>query len=289
MNPFDLRGPEFLLFYLLLGVVVLALQYAAQRVFESRDDAPPRLVDPYMIAALRGGGRSAVHVGIMSLLDRGLLIFEDKHLAPAENASSDSVDHPLEKAIMQCAGGHPKPFEVGGDMLGQDCRSMEDALKAGGLLADSAAWSRRILICAFCVLLLLTVVGVKTEIAHARGHSNTQFMQILFVGFCFVSVLIVRKRRTQFGDQTLSGLKALCSDLSNRAFTFQPGSQTRELMMIAAVFGVERVPPGAFPYPVGFFRSPSKSGTVDGSGCGGGGGGGCGGGCGGGGCGGCGA
>lgn len=282
MNPFDLRGPEFLLFYLLLGVVVLALQYAAQRVFESREDAPPRLVDPYMIAALRGGGRSAVHVGIMSLLDRGLLVFEDKHLAPAENASSDSVDHPLEKAIMQCAGSHPKPFEVGASIAGEISQPMEDALKAGGLLADSEAWSRRILLCGLCVLLLLAVVWVKTEIAHARGHSNTQLMQFLFVVFCFASVIIVRKRRTQFGDQTLSGLQALCGDLSNRAATFEPGRQTRELMMLAAVFGVERVPAGAFPYPVGFFRDPRQHVTVDrsscgGSSCGGGGGGGCGG------------
>ena len=46
MNPFDLRGPEFLLFYSALGATVLALQYFAQRAFESNNDAPTRLTEP---------------------------------------------------------------------------------------------------------------------------------------------------------------------------------------------------------------------------------------------------
>src|SRR5688500_3770156 len=86
MNPLDLRGPEFLLFYTLFSGLVIALAAAVRRVRESRATSiePPRKVifdiegragatHPYMIACLRGGKNELVRVAAVSLVDRGLL------------------------------------------------------------------------------------------------------------------------------------------------------------------------------------------------------------------------
>src|SRR5262249_68506 len=55
VNPFDLRGPEFLAFYLLLSASVLLVLLFLRQRDERNDLPPPQMDDPYLIAFLRGG------------------------------------------------------------------------------------------------------------------------------------------------------------------------------------------------------------------------------------------
>ena len=55
LNPFDLRGPEFLLFYLLLSVCVMVALVLTRRFAEAGEPTKVNLSDPYQIAFLRGG------------------------------------------------------------------------------------------------------------------------------------------------------------------------------------------------------------------------------------------
>ena len=72
-NPFDLRGPQFLLFYACLGVAITALAWWTRRARE-RADIPSRPLSDYLeIAFLRGGTTEAIRVAVITLLDRGVL------------------------------------------------------------------------------------------------------------------------------------------------------------------------------------------------------------------------
>ncbi len=74
MNPFDLAGPQFLLFYLAFGGCVLLVLNLIRRARESSDSSKVTLTDPYLIAYLRGGKNEALRLGTVSLIDRGLLV-----------------------------------------------------------------------------------------------------------------------------------------------------------------------------------------------------------------------
>ena len=53
MFPFNLSGPEFLLFYLILSIVVIGAMIYLQRRSESGRAPRADLSDPYLIAFLR--------------------------------------------------------------------------------------------------------------------------------------------------------------------------------------------------------------------------------------------
>src|SRR5262245_36911498 len=62
MNPFDLRGPEFLAFYLVFGLATLALLWLLRRAGEA-DTTSHAMLDDYVdIAYLRGGPQEAMRV-----------------------------------------------------------------------------------------------------------------------------------------------------------------------------------------------------------------------------------
>src|SRR5262249_61449642 len=99
MNPFDLRGPEFLLFYLCFSlVVIIAIDFLRRRA-ESGASPKIDLGDPYLIAYLRGGESEAFRVAVISLVDRGILGIGDQFSRRAAHVTSVMVDHPLVQAV----------------------------------------------------------------------------------------------------------------------------------------------------------------------------------------------
>jgi hypothetical protein len=59
VNPFDLSGPDFLVFYLFLAGIVIAGVFGARCLREGGDVPRIDSSDPYMIAYLRGGYKEA--------------------------------------------------------------------------------------------------------------------------------------------------------------------------------------------------------------------------------------
>ena len=106
LNPFDLRGPEFLVFYIILALSVVGLVVLLRHAFESGQAPKIDLGDPYLIAYLRGGAQEAKRVALVTLIDRGLLILEGTQIRRAETARPDScppthrkgLDGPVSKA-----------------------------------------------------------------------------------------------------------------------------------------------------------------------------------------------
>lgn len=61
-NPLNLPGPQFLVFYLALAAVTIALLVVSRRAQESGEASTVSLSDPYLVACLRGGANEAMRV-----------------------------------------------------------------------------------------------------------------------------------------------------------------------------------------------------------------------------------
>jgi uncharacterized protein (TIGR04222 family) len=301
LNPFDLRGPEFLVFYAALSTVVFFVVWLFQRFFESGspgdEDAWAKSVakDPYQIACLRGGRDEVIRVAVVSLVERGLLAADGDSLHTTAKDAADKVRRPLDKAIVTVfSKPHTAQFVYSDLIVRDEADTVAVVLQDMGLLPDERLASTRNAIAAIAVVLLWVVAGWKIKVALARGHHNIFFLLLMAGLVAIVAILLTKRRRTVFGNRALSYLRERFAGLDARRESLQLNGKTGEIAFLAAAFGM-----AALPITVATLFQPLKlrpqgrdsSGWSWGSGCSGsscgGGGGGGGGGCGGGGCGGC--
>lgn len=293
MNPFDLTGPAFLGFYVVLGLATLALLEIARRSSEAGETTPVTLSDPYLIAYLRGGRNEALRVATVSLVDRGLLSADDDTLKAPDPAAAGLLRRPLEKALLakfRERGSAREIFEDPG--LAEAAELLRPDLERAGLVPDEALRRARNGLAAFAIGWLAIVAGVKVLLALSRGRHNVAFLVVLAVVFVVVAWKIVHRDRTPRGDRLLSDLRSLFSGLKDRAETLHAGGATAEAALLAAVFGIAALPTDAYGYARKLYpraadtsssssscgsSSSCSSGSSCGSSCGGGGGcGGCG-------------
>ena len=300
MNPFDLPGPPFLLFYIVLAVVIQLLWRPLARLFSEPSDegvAHPHRVsldrlDPYLVAYLRGQEPETGRVAIISLLDRKLLRTDGEQLT-AVSGMEAKVNRPLEREILRAFATEVKAatiFKHAGFLAA--CTGLREELTRLGLLvsAGGRAWAGLL---RFGMLVVLAGVAIiKISVAIERGHSNFGFLIMLGIVTCIVTLARKSPKRTRRGDAYLEALRERFSDLEHRAEHIKPGGATHELVLLAAIFGMAALPAVAlaeaqtlFPRGMqvagsGGCGSSCGSSCSSGSSCGGGG-------CGGGGCGGC--
>ncbi|MHC1743584.1 MAG: TIGR04222 domain-containing membrane protein [Syntrophobacteraceae bacterium] len=290
-NPFDLRGPEFLAFFLLYSLALIILLNGRRKRSESEEALTFDLAqDPYQIAYLRGGSKHLIQSTVFSLLDRKLLKARDSYLRTTDPKSIDSVRRPLEKAILQKYLSEDKASTLFSDPdLLDKAEDIGDTLRSWRLIPGEKQKSHRVRLFCMGLMLLWAMAGTKIYVAISRGRFNIVFLVILSVVFTIVLWKIINKFRTFAGDNELKRLKEMFSRLYKGRKNLRPHSATNELVLLAALFGLSALPPVAAEMVAPLhLRQVSDSGSGCGSGCGGSsdGGGSCGGGCGGG-CGGC--
>ena len=209
MNPFDLPGPQFLVFFLGLSALVIAGLIVARRALESSAAPKLDLSDPYLIAYVRGGESEMLRVATVSLVDRGLLVATGTQLQRAEHASAETARRPIEKALLQRFARPNEAASIFDDaQLKATCKPYEQTLKNVGLLPNEsierARWSRLLFAC-----FILSGVGVvKLVVAFARGRTNVGFLIVLIVVAIFFAVKVSFPRLTESG-------KAMIADLQN--------------------------------------------------------------------------
>ena len=285
MNPFDLHGPEFLQFYIVLAAFV-AIALAFHRRRYEAGPAPKIEFDPYSIAFLRGGKNEALRVGVVSLIDRGLLAVKGEKVAQTAQARSVTAT-PHERALLDHFSRERKATDVFKDgRLDETCRPFAENLQEHGLLPDETAKKRRWTATMLALLLLLGVSGIKLAVALQRGKHNVIFLIVVTVIAVVVAWRVGNPRVTLRGKAFLEDLRLLYRGLKDRASSVHSGGATAEALMLAAVFGLAALPVASFAYSRSLFpkaqSSTSGCGTSCGSSCGSScGGGGCGGGCGG--------
>jgi uncharacterized protein (TIGR04222 family) len=279
VNPFDLRGPDFLCFYLLLGAVALVAARLLSRDPEVAE--PEQLTDPYELAYLRSGPAECVRVALLSLLDRRILKAVHGRIRRLTEGDGDDVSQPLDRALVSAFAREAHvstAFRNPGveAVLAQTTA----ALQARGLVpgAEERARSGRPRV--WLVLILLGVAATKLVVALARGQTNVLFLVILAM---VLPLLIWRAGRpprlTRQGEATLDLARRQSQRLREEAGSFVPGRSTPELTLYAGLFGLVGLPPLTLALVE---DAQIKRGSADrSSGCGSSGCGGCGGGCGG--------
>jgi uncharacterized protein (TIGR04222 family) len=269
MNPFDLPGPEFLLFYIGLSALVIIALVLTRRVAESSSAPRLDLSDPYVIAYLRGGETETLRVATISLIDRGLLVATGTQLQTAEKASPDAVRKPVERELLI---RFRRPDEA--KLIFDDARlrattkPYDQALKEAGLLPNEsivrARWSR--------LLIAVFVVGgvgiVKLLVAFSRGRTNVGFLIILIIVAIFFAIKVSFPRLTESGKAMIADLQELYSGLKDRALFLQPGGATIEPMMLAAVFGIAALESSSFAFTRTLFPRATVAQTSSYSSCG---------------------
>jgi uncharacterized protein (TIGR04222 family) len=284
MNPFDLSGPSFLVFYLAVAVfVVVAVKLA---IDEAEGGAPRALPlnDPYHIALLRGGTPEAARIAVLSLTDRGLLAVSGDNLVNLSSGQS-FVREPIEQAILaRCAqSGTPATAVLADPGVERACAPYRAQLERLQMMPDAAMRTARYRWFAVAAAMLLGVSLIKIVIAFGRGRYNVEFLIILTAIALWAVWRLVRRPRTQLGARMLKDLRRLFSALRQRAATIRPSAMTSDTMLLAAVFGISALPATGFGNLLRVYKKAASSGGSCGSSCGSG----CGGGGGGGGCGGC--
>src|ERR1700730_12334744 len=100
MSPFDLRGPQFLVFYLILGTLVVTLLFMLRRLIDPAGTVKVDMSDPYLIAFLRGGKDEVVRVATISLVHRKLLQVSDTLVSVTSPGVADGVRIPIEQQLL---------------------------------------------------------------------------------------------------------------------------------------------------------------------------------------------
>ena len=295
MNPLDLRGPEFLVFYFGLGVATLGLMWFLRRTNESDSSVAPLLSDYLEIAYLRGGANEALRVATMNLVNRGLVdIKSSDRLHTVDRHARELVAKEAERGILdrftvpQAATGIFSDWKLRRAAT-RDCRP---PLVRQGLLPNAAQRFVRAFLLLTGGFMLGGVAVVKILVALSRGRSNIMLLIVEALVFGVLLYKVTHPRRTPAGNAVLADLRTLFAGLRARGPSLALGVDTQDFALLMAVFGMTALPP-AFNFDRLFPRAAQSSGC--GSGCGsssgsscGGGGSSCGGGgCGGGGCGGC--
>jgi uncharacterized protein (TIGR04222 family) len=303
VNPFDLRGPEFLLFYFIFAAVVLLALSTSRKLKKGSDKPNPSLDDPFQIAFLRGGELEAVRVATLSLMDRGLLSIKssgsskplsadfENRLEVSDPLATETVNRPIERQILETFKT-PRRISAALESLENcsACREYADNLEQLGLLHTQESQDAFQHLRWIAIVVLLSVALLKIFIALSRGRSNILFLILLTFLACFLATRIGNPFRTIRGDKFLEDVKSIFANLRLRASTLRPGGATSDLVWLASTYGLEAISPVIFPHvsallawrapparSSSMFSSGSSCGTF--SGCGGGGG--CGGGCGG--------
>jgi len=294
MSPFDLRGPEFLLFYLILGAIVLAALAFSRRLSEPSGTVKADLSDPYLIACLRGGKNELLRVSTISLIHRGLLQVKGSIVGTASSHTSDSVRNPLERELLAHFERPNEAASVFSEFgFAVRAKEYEHSLETLGLLPNQWVRANRLRFLALALFVLWGVAITKIVVAVSRGRTNIEFLIVLAILFGYVAFRLA-PRVTLRGEAMLDDLRLLFSGLRSRSSATLTAN---DVALLAAVFGVAAIPLVVFPYtrtlypkamdaarqPWGGSSTSSCGATCGSSSCGGGGcgGGGCGGGCGG--------
>lgn len=241
MNPLDMSGPYFLAFYLVVGAGLYLLLRHLLRKREAALPLPQQILsDAYEIGMLRAGGKEAIRLATVSLVDRGLLEAEGGTLSTKPGHSVDHARRPLEKAILDRYAQPGDAYALLEDYrIGAKCSEYLDSLRGKNLLLNHHVRRMRLPLVAGAIGAGLLLAGMKISVAISRGKANYQFLVLLAVVFTVLAMAEFFRNRTGLGDRVLQDLRLLFQGRRKSARRPRAGGQTNEAILLAAVFGLD--------------------------------------------------
>jgi uncharacterized protein (TIGR04222 family) len=317
MNPFDLPGPAFLVFYWVLSIASLLVVYWFHVSSDVTDAAQHLQADPYIIAYLRAGHPEVVRVALLVLIDEGVVAVDERNLTlaaePGRKAPKIASRRiPVENELIKFLTGrrYTDLDQIAAANVGKDaCVAYQSALEESGHLRRSSDLNKAQLAAALAALVLPVVALIKMVVAFSRGKTNVGFLILSAITTLVIALALGAglERITTRGKNALQATAALLGGARGRLMGASNAMAGPELALLAAAYGFslfesnaarfafwpalvyprERAPTQRLWTSSDSSSSSSCSSTTFSS-CGGGGGSSCGGGgCGGGGCGGC--
>ena len=247
MNPFDLNGPNFLVFYTVCGAAVCLVLYRL-RLQEPQTPEGAVPTDPQTIAYLRGGATEALRITAVTLLERGAL---------APGPARHTPHRPEPHAAARRLGDRPSGVRAlsDGRAGGVALRERKPGARAwrrtrastGGSRSHprrdlrAARWSRLLA----AVAALGTLAGVKIALALSRGHSNVGFLLLEAAVFGLIACRLTIRHRTPAGDRALDYLKHTFEAVRDRTKPLEHPDPL-DIAVVAAVFGLAALPAAAY-------------------------------------------
>ena len=266
MNPLDLRGPDFLLFYFVLACIVLVALYVARSAGEGGHVPRIDTSDPYLFAYLRGGKDETLRVAMVALIDRGALQAHAMRMSAVAKPDFNRPLPPLDRAMLRHFSTERAVKTVLTDPdLARACRDYEVRLIELGLLPGAECLQRRRMLLGAALAILVGVAAAKILIAFSRGRTNVGLLLLLALLATLAAWKIASPRLTERGRTLLADVRRLFRRLRQRAFRVRPGGATGEAILLAAVFGLGTLPTAGFAYAGALFRPDSRGGARGGS------------------------
>lgn len=293
MNPLELTGPKFLLFYIVTLVIAIIIAAVLRRLLgRSTEDFNVRrvTVDPYEAAFLRGGPLQAIDTAIAMLVKSKVLKVSktDRKLSVIGRLHAGA--HRMEQLVLNAVAskGNAKISDIRSKVF-RSAEPIADRLKASGLVVSDAQWSvaRRASALVIALVLLLGIFKIGIGISRDRPVG---FLVVLCILTAIIALGFFNSRpvATNLGKRTLKQLKEENAALEATARAQPQRLGQGDVALALGLFGFTAL---AFMDDSWIdlrraFQPPSSSGSgssCSSSSCGSS----CGGGCGGGGCGGC--
>lgn len=237
------------MFYLFLGVALIAAMIWIRRSRESADEARIDTSDPYRIAYLRGRAPEALRVAVINLIDRGLLqVTGDTDIQTVSDGRPGLVSDPLERALLKhFASRKPAAGIFRDEELKAWAHHYRQPLQAAGLIPTPQEQSQRGLWSVLVAGVLIAIAFAKIQIALAAGHRNIGFLIALAGIFAILAFELNFPKRTRRGDLALRDLQSLLGGWKARPSGHRE-SGSAGTVLLAAVFGMTALPLAAFPY-----------------------------------------
>lgn len=250
LNPFDLRGPEFLAFFVALSIVAFIVCIVWQRSIDARgpavdENATAKEIaqDPYQIAYLRAGLNEVIRVAVVALVDRGLLIASAKDVKTSAPDAVDKARRPLDKAILL---RFLKPASAStlfsDEVVVGEADTVGEPLRAKRLLRDATVQSERKFVINTVTLFIWAVAITKLGIALSRGRTNVGYLILLTIIVTIFLRATQQKGRTARGERILAKIGAYFSGLKARAKSIPVAEGAPEMTFLAAAYGLSVLP-----------------------------------------------
>jgi uncharacterized protein (TIGR04222 family) len=291
-SPLDLRGPDFLRFFLLAAAIAFPLafflrwQLRGPAADQSESKRKGQDLDPYAVTYLAGGKSLTVSAALTNLCHRGFVRISSFFNRVAVTTVTPENLHPVEAAVYETIaqrGGTVRTVR----RAAADCTAAIEAhLKELELVPRTTFW---IALIPLGLALMIPALGIaKIAIGVQRGRPVEFLVFLTLIAVIIAIVGLARKPlRTRKGDVVLRQLREEHAPLRNNVGTACSGWTGLELPLALGLFGMSILSGTALDDVRKQVSSGSSGGGSGGCGGGDGGGAGCGGGGCGGGCGGC--
>lgn len=209
MNPLDMTGPQFLVFYLAWGLGGLALCWMLRAfrlhkfgvLVDTRPWIPgyyPQESEAYAIALLRGGRKEAARLLLGRLVSAGLVDVTEERVRRIPDFEKERRLLPLERTALHAVepGGPSKEAQAAIERAaGPELDALELDLERQGLLASPAERQALRNVQFFALLLLLGPGLAKLFVALSRGKTNVGYLLLLLGVYSVAALLLLKPPR----------------------------------------------------------------------------------------------